>query len=332
MKKFIVFVLFTALVLSAALSTGVYEKAYDDFWKILEDYYPQYVVAEKGGLDLKSLKVGGKEQVKSIKSDEELVLVLRNIANRFLPYDYIDISMMGKIEGGGENAGVSLGVPSYRYIPSLKTVVFSVSLLSFDEGYLAEVVSSLGDVEHIVFDLTTCSSFSNDLDPILSPFGGTWTYSYEGYLRSKDIVKDYPELTIAETEKGMLPYEYGLPYTAHRTVDYDYGEGTIKGKAKDAKRWLLTGNMTGFGADFLVSFAKETGWATVVGTPANGNGTGLMPASFILPGTNVVVSFNPMVMDDGKGELMTRSGNVPDVLAPVGKTALSVCLSIIENN
>ena len=115
-------------------------------------------------------------------------------------------------------------------------------------------------------------------------------------------------------------------------MEYEYGEGTIEGKAKDAKRWILVGNLTGFGADYLASFSKETGWARVVGTRSPGNGTGLPFCSFTLPNTNIVVSFNPIVLDDGKGDLKTKTGNMPDVLAKGGKSALSVCIEMIEKN
>ena len=47
---------------------------------------------------------------------------------------------------------------------------------------------------------------------------------------------------------------------------------------------------------------------------------------------DIVVSFNPIVLDDGKGDLKTKTGNMPDVLAKGGKSALSVCIEMIEKN
>ena len=329
MKKCVI--LFVAMMISVGLlfSQGVYEKDYDKFWKILDDYYPGTVLAEKDGLDLKSLEEGGREQVKNAKSVEEFALILRNIANKFTYIDYIDISLGSN---GGENIGSSKNAPSHQYIPSIKTVVFSVKSLLFGEEYLSEVINSLEEVEHIVFDLTSCSSITSNLDPILSPFGGSWTYTYKGYSKSEEIAASYPDIVVSKTDESSKAYGYGLKTTLQRTVEYEYREGTIEGKAKDAKRWILVGNMTGFGADYLASFAKETGWARVVGTRSPGNGTGLPFCSFTLPNTNIVVSFNPIVLDDGKGDLKTKTGNMPDVLAKDGKSALSVCISVIENN
>ena len=220
--------------------------------------------------------------------------------------------------------------PSYQYIPSLKTLVFSINSLSFSHGYIKSVLEEIDDVEHIVFDLTTCSTMTNNLDPILSPFGGSWTYTYTGYFKNKDIWKLFPEEEIKKTEKKSKAYEYGLKYYTERTVSYEYGDGRIKGKAKDAKRWILVGDLTAFGADYLSSFAKATGWATVVGNPTPGNGTGIQMLSVSLPKTNIIVSFNPIVLDNGNGELKTVSGNIPDEIAPRGKTALNVCISLIE--
>ena len=211
-------------------------------------------------------------------------------------------------------------------------MVFSVKSLLFGEEYISEVINSIEEVEHIVFDLTSCSSITNNLDPILSPFGGSWTYTYKGYAKSEEIAASYPDIVVSKTDKSSKAYGYGLKTTFQRTVEYEYGEGTIEGKAKDAKRWILVGNLTGFGADYLASFAKETGWARVVGTRSPGNGTGLPFCSFTLPNTNIVVSFNPIVLDDGKGDLKTKTGNMPDVLAKDGKTALSVCIEMIEKN
>ena len=329
MKKCVI--LFVAMMVSVGLlfSQGVYEKDYDEFWKILDDYYPGTVLAEKDGLDLKALEEGGREQVKNAKSVEEFALILRNIANKFTYIDYIDIALGSN---GGENIGLSQNAPSHQYIPSIKTVVFSVKSLLFGEEYLSEVINGIEEVEHIVFDLTSCSSITSNLDPILSPFGGSWTYTYKGYAKSEEIAASYPDIVVSKTDESSKAYGYGLKTTLQRTVEYEYGEGTIEGKAKDAKRWILVGNLTGFGADYLASFAKETGWATVVGTRSPGNGTGLPFCSFTLPNTNIVVSFNPIVLDDGKGDLKTKTGNMPDVLAKGGKSALSVCIEMIENN
>ena len=47
MKKLSFFVLAVLICLTSLFSNGVYEKAYDEFWEILDDYYPQIEVAEK---------------------------------------------------------------------------------------------------------------------------------------------------------------------------------------------------------------------------------------------------------------------------------------------
>ncbi|MCI6113670.1 MAG: S41 family peptidase [Spirochaetales bacterium] len=330
MKRLFVFFLAVLICLSSLFSKGVYEKAYDEFWEILDDYYPQTKVAEKAGLDLDSIKKEGREQVKNIKRDEELALILRGIANKFAPFDYIDINIQTTTNSGIENPEKGQYTPNYQYIPSLKTVVFSINSLSFNDKYIESALEEIEDVEHIVFDLTTCNTMTNNLDPILSPFGGDWTYNYTGYFKNKDIWKLFPEEDIKKTEKKSKAYEYGLKYCTERTVSFEYGDGRIEGKAKDAKRWILVGDLTAFGADYLSSFAKATGWATVVGNPTSGNGTGLPMLSVSIPKTNIIVSFNPIVLDNGKGELKTMSGNVPDETAQRGKTALNVCISLIE--
>ena len=330
MKRLFVFFLAIFICLSSLFSKGVYEKAYDEFWEILDDYYPQTKVAEKAGLDLDSIKKEGREQVKNIKRDEELALILRGIANKFAPFDYIDINIQTTTNSGIENPEKGQYTPNYQYIPSLKTVVFSINSLSFNDKYIESALEEIEDVEHIVFDLTTCNTMTNNLDPILSPFGGDWTYNYTGYFKNKDIWKLFPEEDIKKTEKKSKAYEYGLKYCTERTVSFEYGDGRIEGKAKDAKRWILVGDLTAFGADYLSSFAKATGWATVVGNPTSGNGTGLPMLSVSIPKTNIIVSFNPIVLDNGKGELKTMSGNVPDETAQRGKTALNVCISLIE--
>ena len=330
MKRLFVFFLAVLICLSSLFSKGVYEKTYDEFWEILDDYYPQTKVAEKAGLDLDSIKKEGREQVKNIKRDEELALILRGIANKFAPFDYIDINIQTTTNSGIENPEKGQYTPNYQYIPSLKTVVFSINSLSFNDKYVESALEEIEDVEHIVFDLTTCNTMTNNLDPILSPFGGDWTYNYTGYFKNKDIWKLFPEEDIKKTEKKSKAYEYGLKYCTERTVSFEYGDGRIEGKAKDAKRWILVGDLTAFGADYLSSFAKATGWATVVGNPTSGNGTGLPMLSVSIPKTNIIVSFNPIVLDNGKGELKTMSGNVPDETAQRGKTALNVCISLIE--
>ena len=185
MKRLFVFFLAIFICLSSLFSKGVYEKAYDEFWEILDDYYPQTKVAEKAGLDLDSIKKEGREQVKNIKRDEELALILRGIANKFAPFDYIDINIQTTTNSGIENPEKGQYTPNYQYIPSLKTVVFSINSLSFNDKYIESALEEIEDVEHIVFDLTTCNTMTNNLDSILSPFGGSWTYTYTGYFKIK---------------------------------------------------------------------------------------------------------------------------------------------------
>ena len=128
MKKCVFLVVAMMISIGILFSQGVYEKDYDLFWKILDDYYPETALAEQDGLDLKALEEGGREQVKNAKSVEEFALILRNIANKFTYIDYIDISLGSN---GGENIVSSQNAPSYQYIPSIKTVIFSVKSLLF---------------------------------------------------------------------------------------------------------------------------------------------------------------------------------------------------------
>ena len=116
MKKCVFLVVAMMISIGILFSQGVYEKDYDEFWKILDDYYPETALAEQDGLDLKALEEGGREQVKNAKSVEEFALILRNIANKFTYIDYIDISLGSN---GGENIVSSQNAPSHQYIPSI---------------------------------------------------------------------------------------------------------------------------------------------------------------------------------------------------------------------
>ncbi len=81
--------------------------------------------------------------------------------------------------------------PRYQYIPSLKTMILTIpsfNKLDLSEDFIYQAFSEDHDVENIIFDVTgnKRGNYDNDdITAVLSPFGGSWSYSYRAYYRNR---------------------------------------------------------------------------------------------------------------------------------------------------
>ena len=326
MKKLII-ILFTLLVAFGLFAQGSNEQVFNEFWTTLETEYPYF-----NEINLSEYKEENLEKVKKANSKEELMLILRGIANQYLAYDYIAIS---------ENPSADLSsikAPRVDYIGQNKTVIFTISSLSpsvFTESFIEDSLDSVeGEIENIIFDFSNCKSGPTD-DEIYSfiyPFGGTWEFSYRTYFRSLDKAKRYYngyEITSINTLASVPEKVKKLKLEAYCDTKqkFDCNGGSLKKEIRDAKRWILIGENTLYEADLIAYFASQTGWATVVGTKTNGSGIGLAKIRKNLANSGIIMSYNTALTE----RKIFSGGTVPNVIAKDGKTAFATCLELIGN-
>lgn len=339
-KKVALFIVFLLMAVSLLFSKGANEKAYDSFWSILKKHYPMYYVAQSKGLDLKSIEENGRTKFSEESTQDEMIFLFRRLSFNFVNLDYINVFFPSVYDGSGssdpENHSSLKRSPGYTYIPSLRTVILTIpSFASADlkEDFILQSIGNL-DVENIIFNVTGNLTGNNqdDISALLAPFGGCWDYSYRAYYRNRYTAELFFNADeIKEAKNKLYKDEYRLPYYVDVTRSYDFGDGTLNDRLRNAQRWILVDSETGYTADFFASFAKATGWAKVVGHRTKGNGTGLPFIYTFLNGKNYVLAFNSTVTSNNQGGLKALSGTIPDITADDGRSALKLCLDLIES-
>ncbi len=267
-----------------------------------------------------------------------MLFLLRRLCYNFVNLDYIAVTFPATDDASGtEIPALERKSPSTTYIPSLKTVILripSFEVTDLTQDRISRSLEGLGDVENIIFDITGNRTGNNneDLSVVLALFGGSWDYSYRAYFRNRYIAGLFFNAeVIKQTENQLYRDEYRHPCYVDVTKSYEFGDGTLNDRLRNAKRWILVDSETSYTADFFASFAQAAGCATVVGHRTKGNGTGLPILRSLLDGKKYELYFNATVIDNNKGGLKILSGTIPDIMADDGRSALKLCLDLIES-
>ena len=242
---------------------------------------------------------------------------------------YAHLKNTGKEESAGSRSPKAPAGVSASYEHRLNAAVFRIA--SFDDGiierdrnFIREYLTSLGAVEidHIVFDLSG-NGGGSDLywqENIVAPFGGSYQWTNRYYLRDTELMRSYffhefspkPVTGIsgcslpAGVEELCLTHYFDLP--RHISAEAVLGEDALK-----AKRWVVTDGQVYSSADSFSAFCRETGWATLVGQTARGDGKGVSPILVLLPRTGILVSLSGLAAESPDGELNAIAGTRPDI-------------------
>lgn len=101
-------------------------------------------------------------------------------------------------------------------------------------------------------------------------------------------------------------------------------------RAFGGRFWLLVdGNVYSSSEAFAV-FCKDTGFATLVGTPTGGDGIGIEPLAMALPNSGIAFRFSTLLGLNSDGSCNEEFGTTPDILCKPGEDALELCLNIIK--
>lgn len=316
------------LVFSCIFARGSNEEVFNEFWATLETEYPYF-----NEINLSEYKEENLEKAKKVNSKEELMILLRGIAQRYVTYDYIAITENPSVDSD------SIKAPRVEYIPQNKSVIITISSLSpsvFSIDFIVDSLESIeGEIENIIFDFTNCKSGPTDdeIYSFIAPFGGTWEFSSRTYFRSLDRAKRYYsnyEIKSVNTLSSIPDKVKKLNLEAYcdTKVKFECNSGSLKKEIRDAKRWILVSENTLYEADLISYFASQTGWATVVGTKTNASGIGYAKIRKNLANTGIIMSYNTAIAE----RRIFSGGTVPNVVVKGGKTALATCLEMIEKN
>lgn len=249
--------------------------------------------------------------------------------------------------GSGQSIFNDTATLTSRYYADERAAYFhfsSFDLPSANNGrdFVADALASMGDVEHIIFDITGNPGGLDSVwhENIVSPFGGE-DISYT-YIRRSPVTERFfyqePRYRIqpicelpADVKVPDFVEELGFTDFVLATCPLPLEDFTGKRVNSSAHRWLLIDGGTASAADGLAAFCKRSGWATLVGSPTLGDGgDSLYPVMIRLENTGLLVLFSASAAANTDGSLNAETGTAPDIPIRKGESPLQACLRVIR--
>ena len=243
---------------------------------------------------------------------------------------------------GAEATQRTLPEVETAYYPELRAAYFHFksfdhSLIARDGDVISEFLAAHPDAEHVIIDITGNTGGSDGYwsDVIVSAFGEAVQWQTASFLKWSPLNEEYlqgEEILPLEA----LPAEFELPdfvdelgFT-HFHVDTFAFSGTEAAAGASVKRWVLIDGAVFSAADGFAAFCKGSGWATLVGSAAMGDGAdAFRPFVVRLDNTGLLLRFSTSAAANADGSLNILNGTKPDVLCKLRETPLQACLRTI---
>ncbi|MGL6174065.1 MAG: S41 family peptidase [Cellulosilyticaceae bacterium] len=103
-------------------------------------------------------------------------------------------------------------------------------------------------------------------------------------------------------------------------------------KLFEGKIYILMDETVYSSSESFVKFCKESGFATLVGTPSGGDGGGIDPMVVATPNSGIVFKFSVLYTVNEDGRNNEEFGTAPDIMVLEGETPLQACLRTIKSN
>ena len=234
-------------------------------------------------------------------------------------------------------ASASWSYDAENRILILRIPTFRQEAIERDAGMLTGAAWEHPDMRHIIFDIrgNTGGSALYWMDNLVAPFGKAYLYRERLYYaltplnRLNGLDRDAEPLSRADDSLPDFVKELGFTHSADNV--FPIPRETYEGETVscDADRWVLTDGAVFSAADSFVSFCKQSGFATVVGTRTRGDGDGVAPCLIRLPATGLLVRFSTTTCANEDGSLNAVTGHAPDIPCKPKETAMDACLRLI---
>lgn len=356
---------------------------YDLLWDELKTNYPFLIVLEHRGINIESLRQSNREILeKRIYDLNGFAVLLRdtfyrmdNLAHLYLvsvnTYDfYLALVTLypdrphNEVVSGvqtkttyellrANNASIESTFPEVDmcYLPEVNAVYFhfksfDFSLIDRDKDTIADYLSSVGDVDHIIIDITgnPGGAVAYWEYNVVSPFGGNYVWEDNYVFLKKTPVNEFfffdtgyyniKSLSDISPDYEIPPFVQELGFTHffewHDTFPTeDYAGKLLK---TQAKRWVLIDNSVYSSADSFAAFCKHSGWATLVGKTTLGDGADRTESIVIaLKNTGLLVRFSSTTSANTDGTMNAEVGTAPDIPCERFETPLDTCLRLIAD-
>ena len=196
--------------------------------------------------------------------------------------------------------------------------------------------TQIKDIPNLIIDLRG-NSGGSDLywqNLIVEPNAKENLTSERYFLfNQSEIVDDYiSALGISTNKISELPEPLVSQYTnnfTHYTTDMETFE--VAENPYNGTIWVLIDDTVYSSSENFVMFCKNTGFATLIGTPTNGDGGIADPILVSLPNSGLLIRFSVFygLNKDGSGN--EANGTKPDIVISDNEDALEKCLELIDD-
>lgn len=227
------------------------------------------------------------------------------------------------------------------YYPDLKVAYFHFQSFAYpytEDSVVGDYLDQLAEeglpIEHVIIDITgngggNTRNVDND---IIAPLGGG-IYNKKFYCKDTAITRtDFIPLGFVEVEDPSL--EPAFVKELGMTHFFAYTKcvpGLEEIHAHNAHRWLLINERCYSASEYLISFCKETGLATIVGRTSLGDGAvGTNPSTIRLDHTGLLIRFSVLSAANTDGSLNAERGERPDYPCKPSESPLRKCMELIR--
>jgi len=205
-----------------------------------------------------------------------------------------------------------------------------------DDARIAGFLASISDYPYLIIDVRSNAGGSDLtwINKLVAPLLQS-PISYTSYkvLRGGDLADNYWGL-----QRNRLPIS-ALPeapnYPPEIFTDFLYTEKTEvqiepTGSGFSGEIYLLVDRGVFSATEGFASFAKRTGWATLVGQRTGGDGLGSTPILIKLPESGLLVRMRLEMTLNPDGSSNSERGTTPDILVAPEDDTLARTLELIQ--
>ncbi len=211
------------------------------------------------------------------------------------------------------------GKVAYIYVPQM----LNDYLRAKDEELISEYLQNIKDYQALIIDIRGNGGGSTNywqnflLSKIIKEDLKTTNYMF---FKGSDFIQNYLDSRYMKLEKvknldttsltnlpsdALTDFEYYYKYD----IEIKPSEDSIKFQGNI---YLLVDDRVYSSAEGLANFAKQTGFATLIGSRTKGDGIGIDPPVKMLPNSNYVYSFSPCLGTTSNGTVNEEHKTMPD--------------------
>lgn len=218
----------------------------------------------------------------------------------------------------------------------IKIGSFELTNYQKNKKILETFFTQIKDIPNLIIDLRG-NSGGSDLywqNLIVEPNAKENLTSERYFLfNQSQIVDDYiSALGISTNKISELPEPLVSQYTnnfTQYTTDMETFE--VAENPYNGTIWVLIDGTVYSSSENFVMFCKNTGFATLIGTPTNGDGGIADPILVSLPNSGLLIRFSVFYGLNEDGSCNEANGTKPDIVISDNEDALEKCLELIDD-